>query len=144
MVPGQRAAYVPNFRMPAHCPICGSAVVREAGEMNHRCTGGLFARRSASRRCCTFAQRRAMDVEGWAKSWWISWSTAAIRTPPDLYRPARRRRWRPGPHGEKSAQNVLDALEKSKRTTLPRFCSVWHPPCGRGHGQGPGAAFRQR
>lgn len=41
-VPGERTAYVPNFRMPATCPICGSEVVREKGEANHRCTGAVL------------------------------------------------------------------------------------------------------
>ena len=42
VVPGPRAGYVPNFHMPKACPVCNSAVVREKGEANHRCTGGLF------------------------------------------------------------------------------------------------------
>jgi DNA ligase (NAD+) len=41
-VPGQRSAYVPNFRMPRACPVCASAVRRERGGMDHRCSGGLF------------------------------------------------------------------------------------------------------
>jgi DNA ligase (NAD+) len=55
---------VPNFRMPAKCPICDSAVVREAGEMNHRCSGGLFCSAQRKQAILHFAQRRAVEVEG--------------------------------------------------------------------------------
>jgi len=50
--------------MPTHCPVCGSAVVRERGEMNHRCSGGLFCAAQRKQALLHFGQRRAMDIEG--------------------------------------------------------------------------------
>ena len=64
VVPGPRAGYVANFHMPKACPVCGSAVVREKGEANHRCTGGLFCAAQRKQALLHFASRRAMDVEG--------------------------------------------------------------------------------
>ncbi len=122
VVPAPREAYVPNFRMPAQCPICGSAVVREPGEVNHRCSGGLFCPAQRKQAVLHFAQRRAMDVEGLGEKLVDQLIDGdVIRTLPDLFRlglPALAGLDR---MAEKSAQNVLDALEQSKRTTLPRF-----------------------
>ncbi len=59
-----RPVYVPNFRMPAHCPMCASVVEREKGEANHRCTGGLFCSAQRKEALLHFAARRAMDIEG--------------------------------------------------------------------------------
>ena len=122
VVPAPREAYVPNFRMPAQCPICGSAVVREPGEVSHRCSGGLFCPAQRKQAVLHFAQRRAMDVEGLGEKLVDQLIDGdVIRTLPDLFRlglPALAGLDR---MAEKSAQNVLDALEQSKRTTLPRF-----------------------
>jgi len=63
-VPGERAGYVPNFRMPRQCPVCGSAVVRQKGEVSHRCVGGLACPAQRVRGLLHFASRRAMDIEG--------------------------------------------------------------------------------
>ena len=122
VVPAPRAAYVPNFRMPAQCPICGSAVVREPGEMNHRCSGGLFCPAQRKQAVLHFAQRRAMDVEGLGEKLVDQLIDGdVIRTLPDLFRLDVQALAGLDRMAEKSAQNVLDALEQSKRTTLPRF-----------------------
>ena len=122
VVPAPRAAYVPNFRMPAQCPICGSAVVREPGEMNHRCSGGLFCPAQRKQAVLHFAQRRAMDVEGLGEKLVDQLiDSDVIRTLPDLFRLDVQALAGLDRMAEKSAQNVLDALEQSKRTTLPRF-----------------------
>ena len=63
-LPGPRAPYVPNFRMPRACPVCGSAVLREKGGIDHRCTGGLFCAAQRKQALLHFAGRRAMDIEG--------------------------------------------------------------------------------
>ncbi|MDH1291683.1 NAD-dependent DNA ligase LigA [Comamonas terrigena] len=121
-VPGTRAAYVPNFRMPAACPICGSAVVREKGEANHRCTGGLFCAAQRKEALLHFAARRAMDIEGLGDKLVDQLVDGnVVRTLPDLYRLGLTSLVALDRMAEKSAQNVLDALEKSKSTTLPRF-----------------------
>ncbi|MCZ2406937.1 MAG: NAD-dependent DNA ligase LigA [Burkholderiales bacterium] len=122
VVPGQRSGYVPNFRMPAQCPVCGSAVVREKGEANHRCTGGLFCPAQRKEAILHFAARRAMDIEGLGDKLVDQLvDQGVIRTLPDLYRMGLTALITLERMAEKSAQNVLAALEKSKRTTLPRF-----------------------
>jgi DNA ligase (NAD+) len=63
-VPGPRAGHVPNFRMPRVCPVCGSAVVREKGGIDHRCSGGLFCAAQRKQAILHFAGRAAMDIEG--------------------------------------------------------------------------------
>ncbi len=120
--PGERAAYVPNFRMPAACPICGSEVVREKGEANHRCTGGLFCAAQRKEALLHFAARRAMDIEGLGDKLVDQLVDGnVVRSLPDLYRLRLDDLASLDRMAEKSAQNVLDALEKSKSTTLNRF-----------------------
>lgn len=121
-VPGERTAYVPNFRMPAACPICGSEVVRERGEANHRCTGGLFCAAQRKEALLHFAARRAMDIEGLGDKLVDQLVDGnVVRSLPDLYRLRLDDLASLDRMAEKSAQNVLDALEKSKSTTLNRF-----------------------
>ena len=121
-VPGARTAYVPNFRMPAACPICGSEVVREKGEANHRCTGGLFCAAQRKEALLHFAARRAMDIEGLGDKLVDQLVDGnVVRSLPDLYRLRLDDLASLDRMAEKSAQNVLDALEKSKSTTLNRF-----------------------
>lgn len=121
-VPGERPAYVPNFQMPKKCPICGSAVVREKGEANHRCTGGLFCPAQRKEAILHFAARRAMDIEGLGGKLVDQLvDGGVVRTLPDLYRLGLSGLAALDRMAEKSAQNLLDALEQSKRTTLNRF-----------------------
>jgi len=117
-----RSPYVPNFRMPRACPVCGSAVVREKTEMNHRCSGGLFCAAQRKQAILHFAQRRAVEVEGLGDKLVEQLvDTNVIRTLPDLYRLGLVALAGLDRMAEKSAQNIVDALEKSKQTTLPRF-----------------------
>ncbi|WP_407713267.1 NAD-dependent DNA ligase LigA [Comamonas testosteroni] len=121
-VPGGRPVYVPNFRMPRTCPICGSAVVREKGEANHRCTGGLFCGAQRKEAILHFAHRRAMDIEGLGDKLVDQLVDGqVVRVLPDLYRLGLSSLAALDRMAEKSAQNVLAALEKSKSTTLQRF-----------------------
>ncbi|MBA4113066.1 MAG: DNA ligase [Verminephrobacter sp.] len=122
VVPGPRAGYVANFQMPKACPVCGSAVVREKGEANHRCIGGLFCPAQRKEALLHFAARRAMDIEGLGDKLVDQLvDQGVIRTLPDLYRMGLTALIALDRMAEKSAQNVLAALEKSKHTTLPRF-----------------------
>ncbi|WP_295954797.1 NAD-dependent DNA ligase LigA [Rhodoferax sp.] len=117
-----RAQYVPNFRMPRACPICGSKVVREKTEMNHRCSGGLFCPAQRKEAILHFAHRRAVEVEGLGDKLVEQLvDTGVIRTLPDLYKLGFTALSALDRMADKSAQNILDALEKSKNTTLPRF-----------------------
>lgn len=112
----------PVFRMPTHCPVCGSDVVREPGEADHRCTGGLYCPAQRKQAILHYAQRRAMDIEGLGEKLVDQLVDAQIvRGIPDLYRLSLTTLANLDRMAEKSASNLLAALEKSKRTTLARF-----------------------
>lgn len=117
-----RNPYVPNFRMPLQCPVCSSPVQRERGEMDHRCTGGLFCPAQRKQAILHFAQRRAMDIEGLGEKLVDQLvDSGLVKTLPDLYRLTLAQLSALDRMAEKSAQNLLDGLAKSKQTTLPRF-----------------------
>ncbi|WP_338440330.1 NAD-dependent DNA ligase LigA [uncultured Aquabacterium sp.] len=117
-----RATYVPNFRMPRTCPVCDSTVLREPGEVNHRCTGGLFCAAQRKQALLHFAQRRAMDIEGLGDKLVDQLVDAGlVRTLPELYKLGLLKLAALDRMADKSAQNIVTALEKSKQTTLPRF-----------------------
>ena len=122
VMPEKRPAGALVFTMPQICPVCGSAAVREEGEVDHRCTGGLFCGAQRKQAILHYAQRRAVDIEGLGDKLVEQLVDAdVVRTLPDLYRMGLMALANLDRMAEKSAQNVLDALEKSKRTTLPRF-----------------------
>ncbi len=121
-VPGPRHAYVPNFRMPRECPVCGSRVVREKGGIDYRCSGGLFCPAQRKQALLHFAQRRAMDIEGLGDKLVDQLVDGGlIRTLPELYTLGIAKLAALERMAEKSAANLVAALEKSKHTTLPRF-----------------------
>jgi DNA ligase (NAD+) len=118
----KRVTGAPSFAMPTHCPVCGSVAVREEGEVEHRCSGGLFCSAQRKQSFLHFAQRRAVEVEGLGEKLVEQLVDAGIvKTLPDLYRLGFVHLASLGRMADKSAQNVLDALEKSKQTSLPRF-----------------------
>ncbi|HVE52051.1 MAG TPA: NAD-dependent DNA ligase LigA, partial [Ramlibacter sp.] len=122
VVPDRRGAGAEAFTMPRTCPVCGSAAVREEGEADYRCTGGLFCSAQRKFAILHFAQRRALDIEGLGEKLVDQMVEAGvIRTLPDLYRLGLASLVALERMGEKSAQNLLAALEKSRATTLPRF-----------------------
>jgi len=110
------------FTMPRICPVCASAAVREEGEADYRCTGGLFCSAQRKQAILHFAQRRAVEVEGLGEKLVDQLVDAGlISTLPDLYRLGFTALATLDRMADKSAQNIVDALEKSKETTLPRF-----------------------
>ena len=110
------------FTMPRVCPVCASVAVREEGEADYRCTGGLFCSAQRKHAILHFAQRRAVEVEGLGEKLVDQLVDAGlINTLPDLYRLGFTALAALERMADKSAQNVVDALEKSKDTTLPRF-----------------------
>jgi DNA ligase (NAD+) len=121
-VPGRRPAYVPNFRMPRECPVCGSAVRRERGGMDHRCSGGLFCAAQRKQALLHFAGRRAMDIEGLGDKLVDQLVDGGlVRTLPDLYALTLEQVSGLERMAEKSAANLLAGLAGSKDTTLARF-----------------------
>ncbi|RCW72679.1 NAD-dependent DNA ligase LigA [Pseudorhodoferax soli] len=122
VVPGPREGYVPNFRMPRQCPVCGSAVVREPDGVNHRCSGGLFCPAQRKQALLHFAGRRAMDIEGLGDKLVDQLVDGGlIRTLPELYKLGVGKLSMLERMADKSAMNLVQALEDSKTTTLGRF-----------------------
>jgi len=110
------------FSMPLKCPVCGSTAVREEGEADTRCSGGLFCSAQRKQAILHFAQRRAVEVEGLGDKLVDQLVDAGIvHTLPDLYRLGFTALAQLDRMADKSAQNIVDALQKSKQTTLPRF-----------------------
>jgi DNA ligase (NAD+) len=111
-----------QFAMPHTCPVCGSDAVREEGEADYRCTGGLFCSAQRKEAILHFAHRRAVEVDGLGDKLVEQLVDAGIvKSLPDLYRLGFTALAALERMADKSAQNILDALEKSKQTTLPRF-----------------------
>ena len=109
-------------RLPRKCPVCGSDVVRAPGEAIARCSGGLYCPAQRKESLRHFASRRAMDIEGLGEKLIGQLvDQGLVETPADLYRLDLDTLAGLDRMGRKSAQNLLDALERSKQTTLPRF-----------------------
>jgi DNA ligase (NAD+) len=118
----KRVQDAPQFAMPRQCPVCGSDAIREEGEADYRCTGGLFCAAQRKEAILHYAHRRAVEIEGLGDKLVEQLVDAgAIRTLPDLYRLGFTALASLDRMAEKSANNLLQALEKSKQTTLPRF-----------------------
>ncbi|MBX3635640.1 MAG: NAD-dependent DNA ligase LigA [Rubrivivax sp.] len=121
-VPEVRPHYVPNFRMPRQCPVCGSAVLREKGGIDHRCSGGLYCAAQRKQALLHFAGRRAMDIEGLGDKLVDQLVDGGlIRTLPELYKLGVAKLSALERMADRSAANLVAALEKSKATTLARF-----------------------
>ena len=112
----------PIFTMPHVCPVCDSAAVREEGEADYRCTGGLFCSAQRKQAILHFAQKRAVEVDGLGDKLVEQMVEAGIvRTLPDLYKLGFIALSELDRMAEKSAKNILVALQNSKQTTLSRF-----------------------
>jgi DNA ligase (NAD+) len=127
------------WRMPKHCPVCGSAIVREEGEVVARCTGGLVCAAQRTQAIAHFASRRAMDIDGLGERYiedLIAFDY--LHSPADLYKLtvddllAMKRRGeerdglvpetvKAGKIATKWAENLIEAIEASKFTTFERF-----------------------
>ena len=118
----RRPADASQFTMMSHCPVCESLAEREEGEADHRCTGGLFCSAQRKQAIWHFAHRRAMDVEGLGDKLVDQLvDTAQVNTLADLYHLKLDILADMDRMAEKSAVNLMEALEKSKTTTLGRF-----------------------
>jgi DNA ligase (NAD+) len=122
VLPDKRPEGTTPFTMPHVCPVCGSAAVREEGEADYRCTGGLFCGAQRKQAILHYAQRRAVEVEGLGDKLVEQLvDSGVVKTLPDLYRLGLTALAALDRMADKSAQNLLGALEASKQTTLPRF-----------------------
>ncbi|MCK9418018.1 MAG: NAD-dependent DNA ligase LigA [Nitrospirae bacterium] len=117
----KRTGHEKQFPPPKHCPICGSHVVREEGEVAFRCIG-LNCSAQVLERIMHYASRGAMDIEGLGeKNVELLYRQGLIKHFVDLYTLRKEQLIELPRFAEKSAQNLIEAIEKSKQTTLSRF-----------------------
>ncbi|BET97363.1 NAD-dependent DNA ligase LigA [Xenorhabdus taiwanensis] len=107
---------------PTHCPVCGSDIERVEGEAVARCTGGLFCGAQRKEALKHFVSRRAMDVDGMGEKIIEQLvDKEYVKTPAELFRLTAGKLTGLDRMGPKSAQNIINALEKAKKTTFARF-----------------------
>ncbi|NOT64931.1 MAG: NAD-dependent DNA ligase LigA [Methylotenera sp.] len=118
----RRPANARRFEMPTVCPECGSHILKQADEAVARCTGGLFCPAQRKQAIIHYASRRAMDIEGLGDKLADQLVEAnLVHTLADIYQLDLNTLSNLDRMATKSAQNILDALQKSKATTLARF-----------------------
>ncbi|MFM0051780.1 NAD-dependent DNA ligase LigA [Caballeronia grimmiae] len=111
-----------EFVMPTECPVCGSKIERLPDEAIARCTGGLFCPAQRKQALWHFAQRRALDIDGLGEKIIDQLvEQNLVRTPADLFNLGFSTLAALDRFADKSAQNLLDSLEKARHTTLARF-----------------------
>ncbi len=111
-----------EFVMPSRCPVCDSHIERLADEAVARCSGGLFCGAQRKQALIHFAHRRALDIEGLGEKIVDQLvDQNLVRTPADLYRLGFTALANLERMGEKSADNLIVAINKSRNTTLARF-----------------------
>ena len=117
-----RPKTIRKFKMPTECPECGSPLIRIDDEAIIRCSGGLICPAQQKQSIIHFASRKAMDIEGLGdKSVEQLVNVGLIQGLPDIYKLELEQLVSLDRMAEKSSQNLLDAIEKSKLTSLPRF-----------------------
>ena len=121
-VVAERKGELPLPQMPAHCPVCGSDVVQQEGQAAWRCSGGLVCAAQRKEAIKHFASRKAMDIEGLGDRLIEQMvELGMIQSIGDLYHLELSRLAGLERMAEKSAGNLLRALETSKSTRLARF-----------------------
>jgi len=122
VVTERRPAHARRFEMPTICPECGSHILKQADEAVARCTGGLFCPAQRKQAITHFASRRAMDIEGLGDKLVDQLvEVNLVHTLADIYKLDLNTLSNLERMAQKSAQNILGALETSKNTTLARF-----------------------
>ncbi|MDX1569057.1 MAG: NAD-dependent DNA ligase LigA [Xanthomonadales bacterium] len=122
VVPDRRPDDTVEFQMPETCPVCDSAVARMADEAVTRCTGGLFCAAQRKAALQHFASRGAMDIEGLGDKLIDQFvENDLLDTVADIYRLDKETLVDLDRLAEKSAQNLLDAIDRSRETELPRL-----------------------
>nr|WP_052365231.1 NAD-dependent DNA ligase LigA [Halotalea alkalilenta] len=118
----RRPARTEEILMPEHCPICGAEVERLEGEVAARCSGGLFCPAQRKEALKHFASRRAMDIDGLGEKLIDQLvERGLVETPADLFRLEAPTLAELPRMAEKSAANLIQALERARHTTLARF-----------------------
>ena len=118
----KRPARVQQFTMPELCPVCQSRVERIESEAAYRCTGGLYCPAQRKQALLHFASRRAMDIEGLGEKLVDQLvDKGLVNTPADLYSLQLGQLSGLERMAEKSAENVINAINMSRKTTLARF-----------------------
>ena len=111
-----------EFVMPTRCPVCDSHIERLADEAVARCSGGLFCGAQRKQALIHFAHRRALDIEGLGEKIVDQLvDQNLVRTPADLYRLGFSAIANLERMGDKSADNLIQAINQSRNTTLARF-----------------------
>lgn len=111
-----------RVQLPATCPVCDSAVQRPEGEVVARCTAGLYCPAQRKEALRHFASRRAMDIEGLGEKWIaLLVERELVHSSADLFGLTRSQLLDLPRMGERSADNLLAAIARSRDTTLPRF-----------------------
>lgn len=122
VVESERPEDTQEIIFPTHCPVCGSDVERVEGEAVTRCTGGLICGAQRKEALKHFVSRRALDVDGMGDKIIDQLvEKEYVHTPADLFKLTAGKLTGLDRMGPKSAQNVVDALEKAKETTFARF-----------------------
>lgn len=118
----QRAASARKYKFPSTCPVCGSDAVREEDEAARRCVGGLICEAQVVERLKHFVSRQAFDIEGLGEQNIINfWNDGLIKTPADIFRLKREQLLNREKWGEKSADNLIAAVNERKNISLERF-----------------------
>ena len=121
----KRPAHTHVWHMPKRCPVCDAEVHREEGEAAHRCMGGLYCAAQRMGAILHFASRHAMDIEGLGDKLVEQLvEKKMVKTVADIYHLEQEALAGLERMGEKSAQNLLDEIDHSKQTTLPRFLNA--------------------
>jgi DNA ligase (NAD+) len=117
-----RPAEAKVFEMPAACPVCGSAVVKNEDEAVHRCSGGLYCPAQRKQALLHFASRRALNIEGLGERLVDQLvDKDLVHTPADLYKLSENHLSGLERMGEKSAAKLVSQLGRSRQTTLERL-----------------------
>lgn len=121
IIPAKRQVGAEKFKMPKHCPECNSEIVRLEGEVAHRCVN-MSCPAQLKEHIRHFASRGALDIEGLGEK--VSaqlFDEGLIQDPADLYFLTKEKLLKLDRHGEKSAQNLIDSIERAKSPALDRF-----------------------
>ena len=122
VVKERRPVNAQQFVMPTRCPVCDSHIERLSDEAVARCSGGLFCAAQRKQALIHFAHRRAMDIEGLGEKIVDQLvDLNLVRTPADLYRIGFTALANLERMGDKSADNLIQAINQSRNTTLARF-----------------------